>query len=192
MISTAHQLPKPKSRRKTTRRTKIRESASADRAAVAAADGRPFRDIQPSAFGRIAQTRWSETLIFRGAAIKGAERSSFKNTELMFEACELLATHYRGMHISGEPEARAAYERRLRELGLDWHFAVTKRAAGLAGDRFLVTFPELGGKWGRKKILLRHHLRFGAGRDPRHLLRVYFAWHQPTQRVLVGHLPTHL
>jgi hypothetical protein len=43
-----------------------------------------------------------------------------------------------------------------------------------------------------RTIWLDDHLKWGKGFDPATLFRLYFHYDEPTEKVVIGHLPTHL
>ena len=49
-------------------------------------------------------------------------------------------------------------------------------------------FIRLGGR----RRFLDQHLGKGSARDPRYCMRIYFCWDEDTNRVVIGHMPSHL
>jgi hypothetical protein len=121
-------------------------------------------------------------------AISAAGKSEFRDPKLVFESLLLLANEYRQMRVQGGPDVRAAYKAGLSRLKLDEARSIAESRVGEQGDEYYVNHPFVAGK----RVFLEAHLRRGNDRDQRNSLRIYFAWEQQEQLVIVGWLPSHL
>jgi hypothetical protein len=121
-------------------------------------------------------------------AISAAGKSEFCEPKLVFESLLLLANEYRQMRIHGGKEFRGAYEAGLQRLKLTEARSIAESRAGEQGEEYYVNHPFIGGK----RVFLDEHIRRGTDRDQRNSLRIYFAWEQQEQLVIVGWLPSHL
>lgn len=121
-------------------------------------------------------------------AISAASKSEFRQPPLVYESLLLLANEYRQMRIHGGDEYRLAYEQGLQRLKLNQARSISESRVGEQGDEYYVNHPFQP----NKKVVLDEHLRRGNDRDQRHTLRIYFAWEQQEQVVIVGWLPGHL
>ena len=92
------------------------------------------------------------------------------------------------MRIHGGDEYRQAYDQGLQRLKLNQARSISESRVGEQGDEYYVNHPFQP----NKKVFLDEHLRRGNDRDQRHTLRIYFAWEQQEQVVIVGWLPGHL
>ena len=157
------------------------------RAAVSGSDAPPA--VEPLTeledFGAWAQRNVGPNVWFAPKAMKTAERSVlYRDPERIGAAVRMLDELYVPMRL-GDADARAAYEARLLELGLEDAACFTR-----AND--ILNFPEYGVIYRTRRFWCDRHLKQGGGTDPRTMFRVYFHWHAEERRVLIGHLPTHL
>ena len=121
-------------------------------------------------------------------AISAARKSDFKQPPLVYESLLLLANEYRQMRIHGGDEYVKAYRDGLKRLKLDQARSISESRVGEQGDEYYVNHPYQP----NRKVFLDEHLRRGNDRDQRNTLRIYFAWEQQEQVVIVGWLPGHL
>jgi hypothetical protein len=121
-------------------------------------------------------------------AISAAGKSVFGDPKLVFESLLLLANEYRQMRIHGGKDFRSAYEAGLQRLKLTEARSIAESRAGEQGEEYFVNHPFIAGK----RVFLDEHIRRGTDRDQRNSLRIYFAWDQQEQLVIVGWLPSHL
>jgi len=120
-------------------------------------------------------------------AHRGLGKARYKDVRVVYQALLLLANEYRDMRL-GVEGAKQAYERRLGTLGLQFSGSISRERAGEKRDTYFVKYP-IGTQ---RNEFLEWHLTKGTSRDPRHSLRIYFFWHDETQQVVVGWLPSHL
>lgn len=53
-------------------------------------------------------------------------------------------------------------------------------------------FPEYSVNYLGETLWCENHLKYGSGRDPRGLFRIYYHWHEESQTLVIGHMPSHL
>lgn len=116
-------------------------------------------------------------------AIRGAKKSEFSDPALIYNSLLLLAHEYRDMRIgSGN---RESYEKKLSSLRLKNESTHHGDRAGEEGDEYYVNICG-------RRYYLEDHLKFGASREPKHCMRIYYFWNQEDQQAVVGWLPSHL
>lgn len=118
-------------------------------------------------------------------ALRGAKVSQYEDPSFVYQTLLLLRDHYVPMRRTGGDELSAAYNRALRELGLEDERSISESRLGEQGDDYVVQYN--GGK--RE---LERHLRKGNSREPRHCFRLYFFWDTEGEQVVVGWLTSHL
>ena len=116
-------------------------------------------------------------------AIAATKRSTFEQPALLFECLELLATEY--TQVKTGKADRFAFKNKAESLGLDFGGSVEPSVAGEMGDLYFV-------RWHGRRQFLDQHLCKGNARDPRFCMRIYFFYDEDTQKVIVGHMPSHL
>lgn len=115
----------------------------------------------------------------------GIKKSEYEDTSLIYKSLLLLRDYYVPLR-RGEPEpGRDGYEQKLQELGLEETQSFTGPAAGEQGDTYKVKYES-------QNCFLDRHLKKGNSREPRFCFRLYFFWHQRSEQVVVGWLPSHL
>ena len=121
-----------------------------------------------------------------GRALRALRSAAFEDVALVGRAIELLGTTYHEMKTEGGKELREVYDGELRELRLQETTSLSPTAQGRARDDFSI-------EWNGRRLILDRHLKNNARtRDPRHCFRLYFAWDDPSGRVVIGHLPGHM
>ena len=111
----------------------------------------------------------------------------FEEPRLVFEAIELLATHYRDSRIAVEG-AQEAFTQGLASLGLELGGSISEGRAGAEGKTYFVKWPLHG----VGEEFLESALKKGSNKDERYTLRIYFFWDDESRQVVVGSLPGHL
>lgn len=126
-------------------------------------------------------------LVLLPSAAKACRESRFRDVPLAYRSLLLLANEYVAMRRRGpdEDDRKAAFEDARQALGLDCS------PVGSAKDshQFKAGYHKM---FEGRQIQLDMHLKRRNGFDEHTLLRVYFAYCEDTQRVIVGHMPTHL
>lgn len=130
---------------------------------------------------------WAQTkeanIVVLPRALNGAKKSLYRDPTQVFKALEFLAgpyREYRSGRLSKDQMTSA-----LATSGMQLAGAVSPSVAGEQGDAYFV-------QWAGRRRHLDLHLLKGGGRDERYCLRVYFFWDAPSERVVVGWLPSHL
>lgn len=118
-------------------------------------------------------------------AINAAKRSNYSDPSLVYKALLLLANEYRSMRITGSSEAKEAFERQRKALGI----TMTRAGGETTFTKFSSDYQVL---WGGRKRTLEWHLEKGGGRDEQYFLRIYFFWDEESEQVVVGWMPSHL
>jgi len=126
-------------------------------------------------------------LEFHPRTNRGLKDACYENLQLVCDALLLLANEYRSMRL-GASGAKAAFEKRLGDLGLKCSGSISKQRAGEEDDTYFVNYPP----GSNRSVFLEFHLAKGTSREPQRNLRIYFLWHEDTQQVVVGWLPSHL
>jgi hypothetical protein len=156
-----------------------------------AARGTPEADAtRPDTYAAIPEwvgEQFSGRLVLHPRAVNALKNARYGDIGPVCRALESLATHYRDMRL-GHDGARDRWEDALARDSLQCSKSVTANRAGEEGDTYYVSYPP-GSK---RDHLLEFHLKKGTNRDPRYCLRIYYFWHDETQEVVVGWLPSHL
>ena len=118
-------------------------------------------------------------------AIRGVKKSVYEDVKLIYDALLLLRDFYVPLKREGGQDIQSKYKEKLAELGLEETQTSSGITAGEQGDTYFVKFQN-------RSCLLDRHLTKGASRDPRWCFRLYFFWHEDTEQVVVGWLPSHL
>jgi hypothetical protein len=118
-------------------------------------------------------------------AIRAARDSFFENIPLCYDVLRFLADTYvpsrRGTLVSGT----IALESEKARLGIDISPVGRAAEAHHSKETYSTTYRGV-------RVNLDMHVKGSSGRDPRKGFRLYFHWHEETQRVIVGWFPSHL
>lgn len=125
----------------------------------------------------------ADRIIIQPRAISATKRSPYESPALLYQCLELLATEY--TQVKTGKADRHAFKDKADAMGIDFRGSVDPSVAGELGDMY---FVRVGGR----RRFLDQHLAKGNSRDLRFCLRIYFCWDPDQQRVIVGHLPSHL
>jgi hypothetical protein len=119
-------------------------------------------------------------------AIRETEKNGqFDDIELFGRALLMLRDYFVPMKRNPGAARRSAYEVRLQELRLTDMPCFSQRGA-------IKDFPEYRVDYEGDNFWCEDHIKFGGGRDPRNMFRIYYCWHAEDQMLLIGHMPTHL
>ncbi|QND78934.1 hypothetical protein H4W19_11110 [Pseudoxanthomonas mexicana] len=132
-----------------------------------------------------ATEHFTGRLVITNRAARAAAASNHNEPQLILRCIELLAKDYWHMKVHGGAERQAACKLREAELG------VRISPSGDAVDMRQYE-AEYRVRWEGREYRLDMHLAGSDSRDRQRGLRVYFAWDDEQQLVVVGHLPTHL
>jgi hypothetical protein len=157
----------------------------------------------PTSYGDIAP--WVDQalggrVVLLGRAQRALKSAQFENLNLVIQCLEVLAREYWQWRTSGQEgadadprphrdAAKVALESRLRELGVEESPAVSDSTRGKHKEQYEVHY-QIGFTFVQ---LLDRHLKGGSDvRDPRYCFRLYFFWDHEREKVVIGHLPSHL
>lgn len=118
-------------------------------------------------------------------AYQGVKKSLYHDHTLLYRSLLALRDGYVPMRRQGGEQRKEAFERALRDLGLEDGWAFKGSRWMEQGDTYLV-------QWGGKTCALERHLVRGVSMDPRHCFRLYYFWDAESQVVVVGWMPSHL
>lgn len=122
-------------------------------------------------------------------AISGAKKSSYRHPELVYRGLQLLGGEYYDMKAGSlgndTSTMKELFDLKCRALHLEDTFSINKAAAGHHREQYFVTS-------GKNKLFLEKHLCNGSSKDPSKTLRIYYAWDDKNEKVVVGHMPDHL
>ena len=126
-------------------------------------------------------------LVLHPRAAKAARESPFKDIPLAYKAMDYLVRYYVPMRTRS-PDDHDAYQRSkqaLAELGLE------ESDVGTADEikRYKKQYKRL---YEGKEVTLDRHLKRGVGFGGDFQFRLYFYYDIKAEKVLVGHMPTHL
>ena len=82
-------------------------------------------------------------------------------------------------------DRKTAYDEACATLELSDTESISRTRAGEQGKTYFI-------RVGNHEVFLDRHLKKSTNREPRYGFRLYFAWDDKTQQVLVGWLPSHL
>lgn len=125
----------------------------------------------------------SDRIIIMQRAVSTTKRGSFENAALLYECLELLANEY--TQVKTGKADRNAFKNKADSMGVEYGGSVEPSVAGELGDLYFI-------RWQGRRQFLDQHLSKGNARDPRFCLRIYFYFCPIAERVIVGHMPTHL
>lgn len=132
-----------------------------------------------------ATENFTGRLVITNRVARAAAASNHNEPQLILKCVELLAKSYWDMKVYGGAERQAACKQREAELG------VRISPSGDAVDMRQYE-AEYRVRWEGREYRLDMHLAGSDSRDRQRGLRIYFAWDDEQQLVVVGHLPTHL
>lgn len=135
-------------------------------------------------------SNWCEShlagrLVLTPRALREVSRVDHAEPQKIYQALLLLATEYWNMKTHGGGRSKTLFDEAALRIGV---------RVGPTGDavRQQRYSDEYQVRWEGNSYPLDLHLAGSDSRDIRRGLRVYFAWEEAQQLVLVGHLPTHL
>lgn len=126
-------------------------------------------------------------IIILPAAFKRAAASPYSNPDLVFDALKLLENECWEMHFAGksDPEVRKSYADQLAALGLTDASSKIGKIDPKIRDKYTAWVDG-------KKYDLDHHFKRTTSRTKQHCFRLYYAYDNPNERIIVGHMPDHL
>lgn len=116
----------------------------------------------------------------------------FKDVALVVSSLSLLANEYWAVRTA-EPEsfaqAKLGLETKMATLGVEDAASISPTRLGEVEEQYTVNY-RVGFK---SRQLLERHLRGGSNtKDDHYCMRIYYFWDDEQQKVVVGHLPSHL
>lgn len=130
-----------------------------------------------------------DRVLLHPRAISGAKKSNYRHPELVYRGLQLLANEYWDMKTGafGKDTSmlKQLFDLKCTALHLEDAFSISKIGAGNHRDQYYVNS-------GKERLFLERHLGNGTSRDPSKTLRIYYAWDDKNERVVVGHMPDHL
>jgi hypothetical protein len=126
-------------------------------------------------------------LVLHPKAAKAARESPFKDISLAYKAMDYLVRYYIPMRTrtTDDSDAYQRSKQALAELGLE------ESDVGTA-DEIKRYKQEYKRQYEGREVTLDRHLKRGVGFGGDFQFRLYFYYDDVTEKVLVGHLPTHL
>ena len=129
-----------------------------------------------------ARLRFGTRLHFLPEAIDSAGESTFLYPAKVYGALEALDQLAEARKAG--PLGKSVKDW-LGERGFDYAAHESPTTMKMYGD-------ERTYRYGRARVTMEEHIRFGTGMDPRHHLRIHLAWHEGESRWLIGHVGRHL
>ncbi len=118
-----------------------------------------------------------------GRAIRGARKSVYDDTELVYRSLLLLGNTYRNYRLGLATQDEL--QERCGELGVEITGTGDRATLMQWRDQYEVD-------WARGRRFLDTHLKKGAAHDPRVCLRIYFFWDDDIEQVVIGYMTDHL
>lgn len=142
-----------------------------------------------SLIGEWADATFGKQLVISNRARKAArDHGTHRDLTAIYQGLSLLGREYIDMRRAKNGQsngAKEAFDRRLAEINMEDRFSIHPDKAGQYGETYYTTVDG-------ERYFLRSHLTKGAARDPQSLIRIYYAYDESAERVVVGHLPSHL
>lgn len=128
-----------------------------------------------------------DRLVLHPKAIKAAQESPFKDIPLAYKAMDYLVRFYVPMRTrsADDTDAYQRSKQALAELGLE------ESDVGTA-DEIKRYKQEYKRQYDGREVTLDRHLKRGVGFGGEFQFRLYFYYDDKAEKVLVGHMPTHL
>jgi hypothetical protein len=142
----------------------------------------------PESWGDIdarVQAEFAGRLVVTPSAWRAARSSVYEDFGFVMDVLSLLGNDYLEMMISGDDDARVRFAAREKAL------RVEVSSVGLA-----TSHRRLAGQyrttWNGQAYVLDRHVSGSSSRNRQRGFRVYFAWDEARQMIVVGSLPEHL
>jgi len=128
-----------------------------------------------------------DRLVLHPKAAKAARESPFKDIPLAYKAMDYLVRYYVPMRTrsADDTDAYQRSKQALAELGLE------ESDVGTA-DEIKRYKQEYKRQYDGREVTLDRHLKRGVGFGGEFQFRLYFYYDDKAEKVLVGHMPTHL
>lgn len=148
--------------------------------------------VQPSALpdsllglGPWATASLAGRVVIHPKALRSARKSNFADPALVYRVLKAMADLYWPLRFERSANARAAWEQFL---------AVERLSCGPTGAAISArqTAAAYQVTWEGRQVTLDLHVQGHSGRDEARSFRVYFCLDQESQKIVIGHLPSHL
>lgn len=135
-------------------------------------------------------SEWAEEhfvgrIVVTPRAARAVAASDHLDAELIYRCLYLLANHYWEMKVIGGADFQSKCK--LAEAALGVRISPSGDAADMRQYE-----GEYRVRWEGRNYKLDMHLAGSDSRDRRRGLRIYFAWEDEQELLIIGHLPTHL
>lgn len=130
-----------------------------------------------------AETELSEALVFALNAKSDVADNPFEETDKLWEALNWLASDYRHAKING---GCSDLSKSLQDRVDGWHYLGGQSPITLG--RYESDYRCV---WSGRTYEVCEHIKTGRSKDPRHTIRVAFAWDPDGQIVVVGYIGQH-
>jgi hypothetical protein len=129
----------------------------------------------------------NDRLVLLPQAAKAARSSAFQDIPFVYKVLEFLVERYVPLRTRNQEEEgpRLRYETALAELAIE----VSPVGDAVDDKRYKKEYRR---RYNGKDIKLNLHAKRGVGFDPATVFRLYFWYDDANERVVVGHLPSHL
>ena len=131
---------------------------------------------------RQMKEEYAERIVFISSA-KKENNWRYEDLDLVEKSLVLLSQEY--FLLKTKQIRQDIFDKRCSSLGLEEGPAISKTEEGKHEREYKKLYH------GEKKELDRH-LKKGKSRNPNKILRIYFFWDEKEEKVVVGHLTTHL
>ena len=128
---------------------------------------------------------FSGRLVLTTRALRGIGESIYQDPRLIFEALALLGGDFQAWRADHNDGAGERFRAKLLTLGLEDSKCFKSNNPGRYKDQY--TAHHAG-----RSFYLDRHLKKGIDPDPRIGFRLYYAWDEQNERVIVGWLTSHL
>ena len=130
-----------------------------------------------------AQKAFSDELLF-ALNSKSSKQPRFQKPGEVFDALAWLATEYR--HMRSDPGAGTDFDRSIKEACPGWSYKPnqTETTMGMYSEWYKTNA-------GGRTYELANHIGKGNSRDPKHNIRIAFAWDEEHGRVVIGYIGLH-
>jgi hypothetical protein len=135
---------------------------------------------------------FADRILLLGRAKRALKGAAFGDVELVFKSIRMLGEEYWELRTAvpeAYEKAKTAFESRMRELRVTEAASITASRFGEAEEQYTVDYTI--GQSAKQK--LDRHLKGGSNsREDRFCMRIYYFWDDARQKVVIGHLPSHL
>ncbi len=142
-------------------------------------------DVTLNDISEWASEHFTGRLIITNRAARAAASSNHSDPNLIAKCIGLLALEYWNMKVHGGIERQSSCKARESELGV----RISPSGDAVEMRQYEAEYRV---RWEGREYKLDLHLAGSPSRVKERGLRIYFAWDDEQELVIVGHLPTHL